>query len=262
MPRLETRDGFALPFTIFLVAILTLMLTAAFGKVQSDRRVADASGATVSALAIAKGGLHQYLGSQGTTRPPSGDSVRINVTGGYADVVARVMRKPADTLANWLYIVRSTGHMIDPTQGADPQAVRTIAQFAQWQMGRIDVRAALVSVNKLDDKKAGDPDSAINGIDLASCAPAAQDTFGLLIPTGSNVPNVNIAGSPQGLYAPGWNQGPLADSTHIDWNALINGGFAADYTSNGTIRLDNAFPSQLVTGNATLNGSGTGLLIV
>src|SRR6185436_16197257 len=35
------------------------------------------------------------------------------------------------------------------------------------------------------------------------------------------------------------------------------------YNSVGTIRTgDNSYPSQVVQGNATLNGSGTGLLIV
>ena len=37
-----------------LISIVTLMLTAAFAKVQSDRRVAESSGANVTALALAK----------------------------------------------------------------------------------------------------------------------------------------------------------------------------------------------------------------
>ena len=39
----STRRGFALPMTLFLISIVTLMLTAAFAKVQSDRRVAESS---------------------------------------------------------------------------------------------------------------------------------------------------------------------------------------------------------------------------
>jgi type II secretory pathway pseudopilin PulG len=255
-------NGFALPMTLFLIAILTLMLTAAFAKVQSDRRVGESSGANVNAIAVAKAALQQYLGST-VTRPPDGDSVRINVTGGYGDVIARVVRRPADTSANWIYIVRSVGHIIDPAQGADPQAVHTIAQFAQWQTGRIDTRAALVSVNKLDNNKHGDDASTIDGRDLASCAPAARDTFGLLKASGSdnNLANdMNILGWPQGEWEPTWTSAAVADSTHIDWSTLIGGGFAADYTS---IQVgNNSYSSQLVQGDATLNGSGTGLLIV
>src|SRR5262245_5289666 len=130
MKRAMDRRGFALPMTLFLISIVTLMLTAAFAKVQSDRRVSESSGANVTALALAKAGLQQYMGtrpfnSPGSAaspwRPPGGDSIRISLTGGYADVIARVVHKPADTLANWLYVIRSVGHVIEPTQGQDPQ---------------------------------------------------------------------------------------------------------------------------------------------
>jgi type II secretory pathway pseudopilin PulG len=264
MARSRRPNGFALPMTLFLIAILTLMLTAAFAKVQSDRRVGESSGANVSAIAVAKATLQQYLGAT-ATRPLDGDSVRINVTGGYGDVIARVVRRPADTSANWIYIVRSAGHIIDPAQGADPQAVHTIAQFAQWQTGKIDVRAAYVSVNKVDDKKHGDDANTIDGRDLASCGAAARDTFGLLVANGSDnvADDINLLGSPSGQYEASWNSNAVADSTHIDWGTLIGGGFAADYASNGSIRTgDNSYPSQVVQGDATLNGSGTGLLIV
>ena len=166
MARARPDAGFALPFAVFLITVLTLMLTAAFAKVEGDRRFADTSGATVSALAIARSGLQSYLGAR-VTRPPGGDSLRINVTGGYADVVAYVVRQPADTLANWLFIVRSTGRVIEPTLGADPQAVRTIAQYAQWQTGRIDIRGAFTAANGLKKKAGGTID--IRGADQSAC---------------------------------------------------------------------------------------------
>src|SRR5579864_9402045 len=118
MTTRSDQDGFALPLAIFFMAILTLLLTAAFAKVQGDRRVADSSGAAVSALAVAQSGLQTYIGSR-TGRPVDGDSVRVNAVGGYADVVAQLADKVVDTTTNELYVVRSTGHMIDPTQGAD-----------------------------------------------------------------------------------------------------------------------------------------------
>ena len=261
MPRLNAREGFALPFTLFLIAILTVLLTAAFAKVQADRRVADASGATVSALATAKSGLHNYLGSK-TSRPADGDSVRVNVTGGYADVVARVARKPVDTLANWLYIVRSTGHIIDPTQGKDPQAVRTIAQFAQWQTGSMMVRAAYTSVDGINSPSSTDS-VVIDGNDACGVDTARYGLQGKnnSIPTLPAKTVVTGKGaSPSELEA--WNQLALIDSTRIDWNALVNGGFSADHTSYQA--GSSAYSSQLITGtNQTITDlNGTGLLIV
>ncbi|MBI2403379.1 MAG: hypothetical protein HYV20_11735, partial [Gemmatimonadetes bacterium] len=166
MSRRRSDAGFALPLVVFLIGVMTLMLTAGFARVAGDRRLAHSSGDAVSALAIAKSGLHSYLSTQ-ATRPPDGDAQRINVTGGFADVVAYAVRKPSDTLANWLFIVRSTGRVIEPTLGADPQAVRTIAQYTQWQTGRMDIRGAFTAANGLKKKSGGTID--VRGADQSTC---------------------------------------------------------------------------------------------
>jgi hypothetical protein len=243
---------------MFLISVVTLMLTAAFAKAAGDRRLAESSGDAVSALAIAKSGLHGYLSTR-STRPPDGDSLRINVTGGFADVVAYAVRKPADTLANWLFIVRSTGRVIKPTLGADPQAERTIAQYAQWQTGRMDIRGAFTAANGLKKKKGGTID--VRGADQSTCG-------------GPTVPGLRVPQDWQKDMA-GVDPPPLASGTgtevaletNIDFPALVGGGFTPDYTLAGpAARMDGTYSSQLITGNATLGGglvtSGSGLLIV
>ncbi|MBI2614712.1 MAG: hypothetical protein HYW52_03325, partial [Gemmatimonadetes bacterium] len=177
MSRRRSDAGFALPLVVFLIGVMTLMLTAGFARVAGDRRLAHSSGDAVSALAIAKSGLHSYLSTQ-ATRPPDGDAQRINVTGGFADVVAYAVRKPSDTLANWLFIVRSTGRVIEPTLGADPQAVRTIAQYTQWQTGRMDIRGAFTAANGLKKKSGGTID--IRGADQSACG--APTVPGMRVP--------------------------------------------------------------------------------
>ena len=129
--RLHSQDGFALPLTIFVVTIVTLMLAALFIRVQVDRRIAEASGDAIDVLTIAQSGLESYFASVGSVRPPDGDSVRINLGDGYANVIAHVVYEPSDPTANWTYVVRSAGFLINPTMGSDPQARRTIAQFAE-----------------------------------------------------------------------------------------------------------------------------------
>ena len=258
MSRARPDAGFALPFAVFLISVLTLMLTAAFAKLDGDRRLAYSSGATVSALAIAKSGLQSYLSTR-VARPPEGDSLRINVTGGFADVVANVVRKPADTLANWLFIVRSTGHVIEPTQGADPQAVRTIAEYAQWQTGRMDIRAAFTAANGLKKKEGSIID--VRGADQSTCG--APTVPGIRVPQGGDPGEGGV--DPDPLV--GGTGHDVAIETNIDWVALFSGGFTPDYALAGpTARMDGTYSSQLITGNATLGGglvtTGTGLLIV
>lgn len=258
MPRARSDAGFALPLVLFLISVLTLMLTAAFAKLEGDRRLAYSSGATVSALAIAKSGLNSYLSTR-VARPPNGDSLRINVTGGFADVVAYEVRKPLDTLANWLFIVRSTGYVIEPTQGADPQAVRTIAEYAQWQTGRMDIRGAFTAANGLKKVKGTTVD--MRGADQSTCG--APTVPGVRVPQGGDPGSTGINPPP----SVGGTGREVALETNIDWVALFGGGFTPNYALAGpTVRMDGTYSSQLITGNATLGGglvtTGTGLLIV
>lgn len=266
MARARPDAGFALPLAVFLISVLTLMLTAVFTKLDGDRVLAHTSGATVSALAVAKGGLHSYLASR-EARPPDGDSLRINVTGGFVDVVANVVRKPSDTLANWLFIIRSTGHVIEPAQGADPQAVRTIAQYAQWQTGRMNLPGVFTAANGLKKKQGSIID--VRGADQSTCGAATEFTCGPATVPGIRVPQGGDPG-PTGVDPPplvGGTGREVALETNIDWVALFGGGFTPDYTLPGpAVRMDGTYSSQLITGNATLGGglviTGTGLLIV
>ena len=73
--RRPDERGFALPAVIFLVALLTLLLTSGLSRVQADRQIAEASEATAEAFAIAQSGLYNYMGSL-TARPPNARSRR------------------------------------------------------------------------------------------------------------------------------------------------------------------------------------------
>ena len=253
-------SGFALPMVVFLIAIVTLLLTAAFTKVSADRRIADASGANVNAMAIAKAALQQYLGTR-TLRPADGDSVRINVTGGYGDVIATVITRPPDTLSNWIFVMRAVGHVIDPTQGKDPQAVRTIAQFAQWQTGRMDTKAAYVAIDGFNQHNSAA--DTIYGADSASCG--APTVYALMTkninPPNTNAPNVITGTGSSPSVQNTWTMNALVDSLNLDWFGILAGGITPDYTTYS----DNAtYPTYLISGSLTTpaNMNGTGILIV
>ena len=244
----------ALPLTIFIVALMTVTLAAAFVRVDAERQMAVGGADAVDAETVAQSGLQAYLGSR-TARPPDGDSLRFNLAGGYADVVARIIQRPADTLANEMYVVRSTGYVITPRLGPVPQATRTVAQFAQWQSPTVDVVAAYTAANKV----MGTADSVtITGADACNVEPAAN---GMVTINGSNVKGTSdITGVPSGYSEQGAGAA-VASLADIDWAATISGGLVPDYT---TFRPnDTSYPAMLVTGDLVLQDAvGYGLLIV
>ena len=252
--RSRTEGGIALPVTIFIITLVTITLAAAFARVGAEREMAVGASEATSALTVAQSGLQRYLGTT-TSRPPDGDSVRFNVTGGYADVVARIVE--SDSLDDYktMYIIRSTGYIIVPAQGAAAQGKRTVAQFAQWQVGTIRRVAAFTAANRLRRVSSGTV--TISGTD-ACAAPA--------LPLGSV--RTRWPASPStltpGTYSPtppivAGTGDEVADTTGIDWVTIVNGGMQADYSTLGT----DPWKSYLIAGDATINGwVGSGLLIV
>jgi len=249
--------GSALPLTILLVTVITLMLTSAFVRAQVDRRMAESSGATIDALAVASSGLYRYMAYYDSiqVRPPDGDSLRVNVPGGYADIVSHLVQVPVDSFLPHMYIVRSRGTVIDPTQGQEPQAVRTVAQFARWFQGGIRAVAALTSINRTLYTPQPDTDVMIDGYD--GCTAGA--TMGFRGASDSQIP-----GSPTGV--PAWKRqdhwSVVAAEAGIDWDAIEDGELEADYTS--IIDGDTTFATYIIGGSQAdfTNITGTGLLII
>jgi type II secretory pathway pseudopilin PulG len=263
-PAIRDRDqrGFALPAVIFLVALLTLLLTSGLSRVQADRQIAEASEATADAFALAQSGLYNYIGSL-SARPPDGDSVRINLTGGYANVISRVLRNPSDTTENSLYLVRSTGIVINPLAGSVTQAQRTVAQFADWQPGSIERRAALTTPNGAWHRD--DPDGNpwwIEGTDACGVEPPipALRTTNITEPSPTTTPIV-YTGS---VVQEGAGTGPaIAAQTEIDWATVTSPAFVPDFTTfqDGDLA---GFSIQRLSGNYIVSSgrAGSGILII
>jgi hypothetical protein len=251
------------------MALLTVLLTAGLALSRAEIEIAMATQAITEADIVARGGLQTYLGTDvfdacgRPIRPPDGDSVRINVTGGYAEVVAHVVRRPPDSLANWLYIVKSVGHVIRPDSGSAPVATRIVAQFAEWQSGYLDLPAAFTAANGLYRTAGGT--GQFHGADEDSIS-GCQTPTRRSLRTSNGVPD--LSGYELTGYAPsGLGTGSdIVTAAGIDWGAaLVPGRIIPDFTSpqpdNGT------YPIVLVQGNATVGTSGAttfgrGLLIV
>ena len=266
----SNERGFALPFTLFVIAVITMLLAGILGQVQVDRRIAESIGDGVDATAIAQSGLQTYLATVNADacfraiRPVDGDSVRINVTGGYANVIAHVLQEPADTInGTYTYVVRSTGFVIEPTAGTDPLARHTIAQFANWQRGMILTPAAFTAANGLAVANPAGTGEFV-GVDLAAPGCQLPDVPAIRVPAGqspSPLPHLTSGSVPNILE--GGTELDVANQTGIDWASVLAGGIVPDYTTIQT--WDATFPVMLVMGNATLNVADTwcyGTLIV
>jgi hypothetical protein len=262
MPNLREERGFALPLTILVVTVMTMLIASAHVRVRADRVIAESSGATVDAFAVAQSGLHRYFSHYDTltpkVRPPDGDSMRINVPHGYADVRAFTVRTPADTMEPELYVVRSTGFLIEPNRGSDPQAQRTVAQFAQWQSAAMKIAGSFTAANDLSVDVSGvlrvrgfdqcaSPAPAVPGVRITGTSPAIPGEFDVL----TGVP----------AFSEGGIGSAVANETQIDWPSIVGGQFDAEYDSFQA--WDASYPSILISGDLAVNdGGGYGLLIV
>ncbi len=263
--------GFALPITIFVIAILTLMLGSTFTRAATENQIAASSKSTVDALLVAQAGLEKYFGQDFTEsdRPLSGDSTRLDVQGGWAWVVPDVLITPADTMYNFRYIIRSTGYAENPRQPGNALASHTVAQFADWQKAWLEApRAAFIAANGLDidgptNKVGFDGRDRPNS--LCAGDPLLPDGFGARLPASSYNDDLGRAiyrGAPARQEL-GTRQS-VARLVNIDWAAIRSGEFVPDYTSPQYGQTGN-FPSQLVDGNyweSIEHFEGEGLLIV
>ena len=252
--RVTREGGFALPFTVLLLALLTAMLTGILTRAATEHEVTKSSRASVDALTVARNGLKHYFADTLSLRPGAADSIRYNVDGGFAWVFPNLLVHPADSMQDHLYLIRSVGYTLDPNQGSTPQARRFVAEFANWHQGAMNEQAALTAINGAYGTPPVGTTAVVDGTDLCGMG----DTTGLRSRIGA-VPPPGTTGSPPSIIADTALQ--VAAQQGIDWATIYNGGFTADYSS--VINGDTTFASYLLTGPHPQlhNIRGTGLLI-
>jgi Tfp pilus assembly protein PilX len=267
--RSQTSEcGMALPTAMLVIAVLTVLLAAGFSALGSERRVHANDEAQLDAFTLAETGLQRFLARRDslgfTSAPPAvTESTRITLAGGYADVVLQRVRK--DSVAKrYGYAVRSHGVSTVKALRGTPQAERTVAEYAIWQGGSMNVLAAWTSITGLHKNGSSDMGSgadqcgqqtALPGVAVPG-SPGYTQNGGKVAPQG-NPPVDTVAPTPP----------QMADSVKIDW-AGITGGTALkpDITipPGGwpSFSDPNYWPTIVVNGNYTLPGNGQGTLIV
>jgi len=266
--RPDTRGGFILPTTLLVLALLTVMLTAAFTLVSAEHRATDNAFGGARALSMAEGGLSSYYASNRPVTPGNTrDSVRFTMPGGYVDIVARRL-VPAVGNRLSLWAIRATGISTGSVLDGQINGRRTVGQLAELNPGTLPARAAMVAANGVQFlANGGNP---LYGADAAFCSPLAADTTALTAFSGgisdsaTTGPRPPPSGGPPVVEQfPSWSA--VYDTAHIDWTRLLAGDFTPDYVAVPPCLHGmqfSGFPAGLCTGNATLSGTRRGLLVV
>jgi hypothetical protein len=219
MSMQNERRGFAIPVAVLVIAVLTIMVAGGFSLVSAERRSVDDQKAQITAFRIAEQGLEIFLvrrdslmGASPTyTRVPSqNESVRINMTGGYADVSLTRLR-PVRGSQSGLYVVRSRGTQTTGAYAGTPQGVRTVAQYVLWEPAPMQVLAGWTALSGLQ-KNGGA--GTLGGAD--ACRDSAA-VAGVVVPVNPGYTgNTTAASGSPAIDSVG------ADSVHIDWNGIVN----------------------------------------
>lgn len=220
MSTQNERRGFAIPVAVLVIAVLTIMVAGGFSLVSAERRSVDDQKAQITAFRIAEQGLEVYLvrrdslmgATPNYTRVPGQtESVRINMSGGYADVSLTRLR-PVRGTQSGLYVVRSRGTQTTGAYAGTPQGVRTVAQYVLWEPAPMQVLAGWTALSGLiKNGSAG----TLGGSD--ACGDSAS-VAGVVVPVNPGYLGSTTAtsGSPAIDSVP-------PDSVHIDWNGIVNG---------------------------------------
>src|SRR6476661_7566890 len=212
------RRGFAIPIALLVIAVLTIMIAGGFSIVSAERRSVADQKSQINAFRIAEQGLEIYLirrdsllaGTPNYTKVPGAkDSVRITMTGGYADVSLTRLRPPRGSQSG-LYVVRSKGTETAGAFAGTPQGVRTLAQYVLWEPAPMQVLAGWTALSGLQKNGAA---GTIGGVDV--CGDSAT-IAGVEVPVnpGYTGKTVAVGNPPIDSIAP--------DSVAIDWNGIVN----------------------------------------
>jgi Tfp pilus assembly protein PilX len=256
------RRGFALVTVILVIAVLATLVAAGFATLGGERRVSDDIRAQADAFSVAQGGIEDFFANH-SGMPDSIESTTISVAGGVAEIsMVQVRTDPADGRNG--YIVWSHGVSTRPRLTGTVQAERTVAQYAVWRPGSMNVLASWTSLSGVQINGGS---ATIDGHD--ECGEAA-DLPGVVVPKGGWSGKSKVVDGDPPVDDTRTKQ-QLLDDVNIDWQGLTDGSALPP----GTIIVKNTskdwpsfsdpeqWPVIFVDGDLTLpKGGGQGLLIV
>ena len=266
MNRFGNRDGFAIPMAILVIGILSISIAAGFSLVISERRGVDDQKAQVTAFVLAERGLETFFVKRDslgyTTIPPAAREgpIRIYFTGGYADVELDRVRSPIGTQSG-LYVVRSKGTQTQGAVGTTPAGVRTVAQYATWDIMDINVEAGWTAISGI--QKNGNSGSFLGKDQCGDSAAIA----GVAVPV---LPGFNRPSTADSVEYLAQTVNLMAAKVEVDWAGILAGTAITPNIVMPGGTLPNwsdttYYPTIFVNGDLTTMSAydgGRGLLIV
>lgn len=260
---------------VLALALVTAAVVASFSATSAEIVANNAMRAQDRAYQLAEAGLQQFLLRRSETgfcascaidaAVVDSEWTRVNLVGGYANVVAtRVRPKLDDDPA--LFFIRSTGvdTMVKMSgAGLAVFATRTVGQYATFGTSGINALAAWTSLSGITNNGGGSK-SLISGDDECDDAKIA----GVTVPDGGQY----SGGGPKPTGPPSVDSSMSLDALKpgvgIDWNAIINEAIPADVTiPGGSWPAQSKFDDPLywpvirVKSNYTIPNDGRGLII-
>jgi Tfp pilus assembly protein PilX len=266
MKRMQGTRGAALPMALLMMVVLTLLVAVGFAAASSEARMNANDDASVAVFPLAETGLEVFLAKRDsfgfTSAPPAAsESTRVTQKGGYADVVLTRVRNDV-AAGRYGYMIRSHGVSTAMSLSGTARAERTVAEYAVWQTGTMNVLAGWTSLSGIVKNGTS---GTLTGDD--GCAGAQPSVAGVSVPTdpGYSGPTGPVSGNPPIL-----NLGTTAEAvaaTKIDWDGIVNhdaiqpditippGSWPASFPAN-------YWPVIKMVGDWSLPGPGHGTLIV
>jgi hypothetical protein len=266
--------------SILALALITAAIVASNTATSAEIVANNAMRAQDRAAQYAQVGLQQFLLRRGevgfcsncVTDPTVADSewTRVNLTGGYANVVATRIRPRLSDASPALFFVRSVGVDTMVRLGGAGNAVfatRTVGQYATFGTAAIKPIAALTSLQGFTNSASGSA-PPVAGSDECGAVPGMA---GVVVPRGGQY--FRDGGTPP-TGSPPVDSSMTLDSLKkrigIDWNAIVNfNAIPADITIPPTSNfpawwrfIDPTYwPVIRIKQSFTIPGDGRGIII-
>jgi hypothetical protein len=299
MPKLNRRDGFALPMALLVMVVLTAGIAAGFAATSAEVVTNAAHRGDNRAYNLAEAGLEQFMANRKEGTYCTGSStggvvtanqclvdpaatnadsewVHITMTGGYADVKSVLVRKYGNDSIPAIFFIRSVG--VDQSTklmgiktlgiSADTGA-RAVGMYAAWSKTVVDVKGAWFALSGLT--KQGNA-GTIDGHDQCSQADGGGEATlaGAVVPAGQFSGDVSpFSGSPAIDTTQTFNS--IKSQIKIDWAGILAGSISADFyvttasdfpSANWFAANPDAWPTiRIHASSFTLPNAGRGMII-
>ena len=244
----RARRGFALPMALLVMVVLTAGITAGYAATSAEIISNNAHRGDTRAYNLAVAGLEQFIARRSEFCPssntpaycisdptastqPDSEYVTIPLTGGYANVVSKRVRKFINDTLPALFFLRSTGvdtsvKLTGATRGV--AGTRMVGIYATWNTATVNVQGAWFALSGLiKNGTAGE----INGNDQCSSADGGGKpaVAGALVPNGGQFSGKTspFSGSPPIDTSKSFQT--LKDSAKLDWAGIIGGSITPDF---------------------------------